>query len=303
MYLEHFGLRELPFTLTPNTEFYCELEGHQEALQVLSVALNTGEGFIKVTGEVGTGKTLLCRKLLNSISDKFVTAYVPNPYLTPSELRLAIGLELGVSGDKNLQPHHHTRMLEERLLEINASGRSVLIIIDEAQALPITSLESLRLFSNLETESRKLVQLVLFGQPELNERLARTELRQLRQRISFSYELKAITEQQVARYIQYRLDRAGYRGERLIPDVCIRWIHHGSRGIPRLINVLSHKVLLLAYGAGRKQASLSDVKAAIADTEDALMPVRQNYLWFFTSFSVVVLLAFMVAHYAGWLNA
>ena len=302
MYLYHFGFSELPFTLTPNTGFYCELQGHEEALQVLSTALKTGEGFIKVTGEVGTGKTILCRKLLNEISDHFVTAYVPNPYLNPNELRHAIAAELGVEHDGETDPHQLTRLIEQKLLEINHSGHSVVLIIDEAQALPTDSLEALRLFSNLETETRKLVQLVMFGQPELDERLATRELRQLRQRIGFSYRLSTLQEEELKRYIRHRTKRAGYKGPELFPDEVVSWLHQGSRGVPRLVNLLTHKSLLLAYGNGRHTVTVADIKAAIADTEDATMPKKQDWLWFTIGFAAVCAGMLGLAVSLGWIN-
>ena len=171
MYLYHFGLRELPFTITPNTDFFLALKSHQEAFAVLMTALKSGEGFIKVVGEVGTGKTLLCRKLLNEIPDHFFTAYIPNPYLKPDELRRAVAVELGVRTAQTMSVQLLTQKIQERLLQLHNQGHSVVLMLDEAQALPAESLEALRLFTNLETESRKLLQVVLFAQPELDERL------------------------------------------------------------------------------------------------------------------------------------
>ncbi|MEY8199800.1 MAG: AAA family ATPase, partial [Colwellia sp.] len=160
MYLYHFGLTELPFTLTPNTKFYLPLQPHDEALAVLTTALQAGEGFIKVIGEVGTGKTLLCRKLLNEIPAHFVTAYIPNPYLNPDELRRAVAVELGIKQAQRMSVQLLTQRIQNRLLELHGQGHSVVLILDEAQALPETSLEALRLFTNLETETRKLLQVV-----------------------------------------------------------------------------------------------------------------------------------------------
>ncbi|RUO37605.1 AAA family ATPase [Aliidiomarina shirensis] len=301
MYLYHFGFSELPFTLTPNTNFYCGLRGHDEALQVLLTALKTGEGFIKVTGEVGTGKTLLCRKLLNEIPDHFATAYIPNPYLPPEELRHAVASELGIEHHAKIDQHQLTREIEKKLLSLNKSGRSVVLIIDEAQALPNESLEALRLLSNLETETRKLVQLVMFGQPELDERLATRELRQLRQRISFSYELETLSEEDLGRYVHHRLQIAGYKGPPLFQPDVIWWLHKGSRGVPRLVNVLCHKMLLLAYGSGQHTLSVKDAKTAIADTEDAIMPKRQDMIWFFAGVLVAAAIAVSLAFLLGWL--
>lgn len=277
MYLYHFGMRELPFTITPNTSFYCGLQAHDEALQVLVTALKTGEGFIKVTGEVGTGKTLLCRKLLNELPDHFITAYVPNSFLNPYELRRAVASELGVltakggATDPAVTPDHFelAERIQQRLLDIHRNGQTVVVIIDEAQALPQESLEAVRLFSNLETEQRKLVHLVLFGQPELDERLAKPELRQLRQRIGFSYQLRSMTRTEVAQYIHHRLQVAGYQGAELFPPAIIKQLHQASRGVPRLVNILCHKCLLLTFGRDAPQVNRWALKQAIADTADA----------------------------------
>ncbi|MCH8492838.1 MAG: AAA family ATPase [Idiomarina sp.] len=301
MYLYHFGFSELPFTLTPNTSFYCDLRVHNEALQVLITALKTGEGFIKVTGEVGTGKTLICRKLLNEIPDHFVTAYIPNPYLPPEELRHAVAAELGVPDHQNVDQHQLTRAIEKQLVALNKEGRSVVLIIDEAQALPNESLEALRLLSNLETETRKLLQLVMFGQPELDERLATRELRQLRQRVSFSYRLETLSEEELARYMHHRIQIAGFKGPMLFTPEVIWWIHKGSRGVPRLANVLSHKVLLLAYGAGRHEITVQDAKNAIADTEDAKMPKRHDATWFLAGIAAASAVGLIAAYTLGWI--
>ncbi len=267
MYLYHFGLTELPFTLTPNTNFFLALEPHNEALAVLTTALKTGEGFIKVVGEVGTGKTLLCRKLLNEIPEHFVTAYIPNPYLSPDELRRAVALELGVKQAQRMSAQLLTQRIQNRLLELHGKGHSVVLILDEAQALPATSLEALRLFTNLETETRKLLQVVLFAQPELDERLAQTEFRQLRQRITFSYQLRAMNSTEVQQYIQHRLHVAGYKGASLFSNSICNKITKVSKGVPRIVNVLCHKMLMLSYGQGHYQMTKKELNAAIKDTE------------------------------------
>ncbi|MCJ8319932.1 MAG: AAA family ATPase [Colwellia sp.] len=268
MYLYHFGLKELPFTLTPNTNFYFGLESHNEALAVLLMALQTGEGFIKVVGEVGTGKTLLCRKLLNEIPEHFVTAYIPNPYLKPDELRRAVAVELGVKQAQRMSTQLLTQRIQERLLALHGKGHSVVLILDEAQALPEESLEALRLFTNLETETRKLLQVVLFAQPEIDQRLAQKQFRQLRQRITFSYQLRSLTVIEVQHYIQHRLQVAGYKGAALFSPALASKLARASKGIPRLVNVLCHKMMMLAYGQGHFEITNSHLKTAIRDTED-----------------------------------
>ncbi len=310
MYLYHFGLRELPFTLTPNTQFYLGLESHNEAFAVLLTALKTGEGFIKVVGEVGTGKTLLCRKLLNEIPEHFVTAYIPNPYLKPDELRRAVAVELGVKQAQRMSTQLLTQRIQERLLTLHAQGHSVVLILDEAQALPEESLEALRLFTNLETETRKLLQVVLFAQPELDQRLAEKQFRQLRQRITFSYHLRALTVNEVQHYIQHRLQVAGYKGAALFSPTVTKKLAKASKGVPRLINVLCHKILMLAYGQGHYQITNSHLNAAINDTEDTkpswsiaskMVAIKANIITSAVlSFTVIAIILYLGLEYFGF---
>lgn len=296
MYLYHFGLRELPFTLTPNTDFYCALTSHQEALATLITALKTGEGFIKVVGEVGTGKTLLCRKLLHDLPDHFVTAYLPNPDLSAVGLRQAVASELKVAAAAQLPADALTQAIQQRLLELHAAGHSVVLLVDEAQALSGEGLEVLRLFTNLETARRKLLQVVLFGQPELDQRLAEAGLRQLRQRITFSYRLRAMNRREVVAYVRHRLAIAGSRQPEPLAARLLPLLAAASRGIPRLVNVLCHKTLLLAFGRGQHQAGWRELLAAVWDTEDT-----RPYLY--RQFSLLALLLLALAALAGerWL--
>ena len=302
MYLYHFGIKELPFTLTPNTQYFFGLPSHQEALQVLMTALKTGEGFIKVTGEVGTGKTLICRKLLNELPDHFVSAYIPNPMLSPAELRRAVAAELGVTLAEQSDQQEFTQRIQERLIEIHQQRRSVVLIIDEAQALPVESIESLRLMTNLETESRKLLQVVLFGQPELDEKLALPELRQLKQRITFSYSLQLMNADQVFQYVQHRMRIAGYSGPEVFDRKCAEWLFRASKGTPRIVNVLCHKALMLVYGQGKRQVQVTDLRAAIDDTE-AAQSVTSSYWLIWT---LVLLTSFtftLLVYFAPWSRA
>ena len=272
MYQSHFGLQELPFGITPDTSFAYACASHQEALNTLLVAVKNGEGFIKITGEVGTGKTLLCRKFLATLGDTYVSAYIPNPYLEPRTLLLALAEELGVSLAKEDDQHHLIKGLTHALLDFAGQGKSVVLCLDEAQAMPIESLEALRLLTNLETEKRKLLQVVLFGQPELDAKLAGDSVRQLRQRITFQYRLGELGREELDYYLAHRLRVAGYRGNRLITKPAVRALHRASGGIPRLINVLAHKSMLLAFGEGAQQVTPGHVHAAANDTPAARRP-------------------------------
>lgn len=296
MYESYFGLTELPFTLTPNTGFYYGLPPHEEALQVLRVALANGEGFLKVTGEVGTGKTLLLRKFLNELPDQYQAAYLPNPCLDAIELRKAFAIELGVEmSDVSASNLSLTDAINQQLLMLKQAGRQVVLFLDEAQALADEALEAIRLFGNLETESSKLLQVVMFGQPELDQRLAQPHLRQLRQRITFSYQLRPLQAAETQAYLAYRLQTAGYKGLPLFQGLALRLLWQASRGVPRLINVLAHKSLMLAYGRHQKQIRCRDVVAAARDTDDASTPIS----WLGWSL-VAVLLALFLAGLKGF---
>lgn len=270
MYLEHFKLTKNPFSLTPNTEFYCEMPGHQEALNVLKVSLTNGEGFIKIVGEVGTGKTLLCRLLLNSVEDHYVTAYIPNPDLSADGLRIAVAKELGLKVGANACQHSLIDKINKHLLALHAKGKQPVLLIDEAQCLSESCLEAIRLLTNLETETKKLLQVVLFGQPELDVKLNQNSLRQLKQRVTFSYYLKPLNKQEMDAYICHRLATAGYTYGRLFSDKAKNLLYKASGGLPRLLNILCHKGLMVAYGNGEVVVSHQSIKKAIKDTESSI---------------------------------
>jgi MSHA biogenesis protein MshM len=266
MYTAHFGLREAPFGITPDTSFFFTSPHSQEALNTLLVATRNGEGFIKITGEVGTGKTLLCRKFMATLGKEFVTAYIPNPYLEPRTLMLALADELEIALGKDVDQHQLLKSINNRLLELAADNKQVLLCLDEAQAIPIESLEALRLLTNLETEKRKLLQIVLFGQPELNRKLACDSIRQLAQRITFHYHLGPLTRDDMEYYLGHRLRIAGYAGARMFTRQAISRLYRASGGIPRLVNILAHKALMVCYGQGAQQVSGRHVAEAARDT-------------------------------------
>jgi MSHA biogenesis protein MshM len=268
MYEEHFGLTEPPFGITPDTSFTFSASSHQEALNTLLMAANAGEGFVKISGEVGTGKTLLCRRFLSMLEERFVTAYLPNPLLEPRALMLTLARELEITVGAESQ-EQVTDKLGARLESLSWAGKRVLVCIDEAQAIPHETLEALRLLSNLETEKRKLLQVVLFGQPELDERLAQDSLRQLRQRITFEHTLTGLTEAELLDYLAHRLHVAGYSGPALFTRGAVNLLYRASRGVPRLVNILTHKSLLLVYAEGGRVVNQRHMRAAVQDTPSA----------------------------------
>src|SRR3954471_9534810 len=266
----HFGLREPAFGITPDTTFFFPCRSAQEALNTLLIALENGEGFIKITGEVGTGKTLLCRKFLSTLDEKrWVSAYITNPSLEPRTLLLAFAEELSATVEPGVDQHRLLKSITRTLLELATQGKRVVLCLDESQAMPLETLETLRLLTNLETEKRKLLQVVLFGQPELDEKLAHESVRQLRQRITFQHRLGALSREETEAYLRHRLAVAGYNGEPLFTTPAARAVHRASRGVPRLVNVLANKAMMLAYGQGTRRVRWSHVRSAVEDTPSA----------------------------------
>ena len=266
MYRRHFGLRELPFSLTPDTTYFFAHHGAQAALNTLLVALRSGEGFVKVVAEVGCGKTLLCRRLLAALAAGCETAYVPNPALDARAMLLAVCEELAIEIDPSESTHRIVKELRRCLLGHARAGRRVVLIIDEAQCIPDETVEALRLMSNIETEKQKLLQIVLFGQPELDAKLAQPHLRQLLQRITFADRIEPMRTEEVGAYVDYRLRVAGAEDPRIFTDVAIAELSRRSEGIPRLINVIAHKAMMLAFGEGAKRVERWHVLTASDDT-------------------------------------
>jgi MSHA biogenesis protein MshM len=269
LYLSHFGLKEAPFSITPDTSFYFATKSYQEGLNTLLYAIHAREGFIKITGEVGTGKTMLCRKLIASLDESFKVAYVPNPYLEPQSLLLVIAEELRIPIPAELTQHSLLKAITRALLGFARNGNKVVICLDEAQAMPTETLEALRLLSNLETEKRKLLQVVIFGQPELEIKLNHPSIRQLKQRISFDHHLAQFNFDEMQHYVNHRLSVAGYRGGRVFSSAALYMMFIKSQGVARLINILANKALLAAYGKGKRLVGVSEVLAAVSDTETA----------------------------------
>lgn len=269
MYESHFGFQKRPFSLSPDTGLFVNLPDHERCFQLLIHVLDSGEGFLKVVGDVGTGKTILCRKLLRYLEtekpDQFHSVYIPNPMLSPVGLYRAVGQELGLSferqRDNDMLLHHIT----EQILALSESRKGVVIVVDEAQSLPAETLEALRLITNLETEDRKLVQIILFGQTELDRLLSEDRFRQLRQRITFSHYLQPLSRHDIRQYLEYRLNQSGYNGPPLFSDKAVNRLFSASDGVPRMINVLAHKALMAAFADHSLQVNNQHVQRAASD--------------------------------------
>lgn len=291
MYQDFYRLQTMPFNLTPNPSFFCQLKGHQEAFNTLEFCVHSGEGFIKIIGEVGSGKTLLCRKLIESLDDKYITAYIPNPDLSPVEIRKAVARELGLTINPNDDQHELLTRIYQYLITVHGNDKRVLLLIDEAQALTDEGLETIRLLTNLETLNSKLLQVVLFGQPELDDRLNKPHLRQLKQRITFSYTLPLMNRDDLDTYLYHRLSVAGYNDGHLFTKKAKNLLYRASNGVPRVVNILSHKALLVAFGHGVRTIDHRAVRIAIKDTES----IKIKKSWgFYVSVTLIALMSLII---------
>jgi len=262
MYLSYFGFAEAPFSIAPDPRYLYMTRGHQEALAHLRYGVNGDGGFVLLTGEVGAGKTTVCRCLLEQISDSCDLAYIVNPKLTVEELLSTICVELGIAcppGNTSIKVF--VDCINAYLLEAHAKGRHTVLIIDEAQNLSAEVLEQMRLLTNLETEQRKLLQIILLGQPELAEMLERPALRQLAQRIVARYHLGSLSKPEVAAYVRHRLEVSGAQRQ-LFPEALMGRLYRLSKGVPRIINVLCDRALLGAYTQGKERVDRATLAQA-----------------------------------------
>ena len=263
LYIEHFRLREAPFRITPTTDFFYHGGRRGEILDALLYSVSSGEGIMLVTGEVGSGKTMLLRALSEKVPDNIELVYIPNPSLSGREILFNLCGELGLSGDS--ERPDTLRRLQDYLIAKNAEGKQVLALIDEAQAMPEESLEEIRLLSNLETRRHKLMQVILFGQPELDDTLAKQNMRQLRERVTVRFRLEPLGRGDVMEYIQTRLRAAGHQGGRIFSEDACALIARVSQGLSRRINILADKSLLSAFARGARKVGLVDARRAVRD--------------------------------------
>lgn len=267
MYFEHFGLTQPPFKITPNTAFFFPGGNRGPILDALVYAITQGEGIVKVTGEVGSGKTMLCRMLEASLPDTVETIYLANPSVEPGEILHAIAFDMHLDVPTDANRLQVMQALQAYLVERHAAGKQVVIFVEEAQATPIATLEEIRLLSNLETQHHKLMQIVLFGQPELDEILAEPAIRQLKERITHSFRLDPLNTTDIRAYLDFRMRQAGYKGPDVFSVGAVREIARASIGLTRRVNIIADKALLAAYTEQKHEISARHVFAAAQDSE------------------------------------
>jgi type II secretory pathway predicted ATPase ExeA len=299
LYLEHFGLDEPPFRITPHPDFFFDGADRGATLEGLTYAILHDEGIVKVSGEIGSGKTTLCRVLMERLPAEVETVFLANPSYSRTEILHAIAEDLGlpVSNDPAAPA---LRELQAKLIELYSSGRRVVVMIDEAHAMPEDTLEQVRLLSNLESSRHKLLQIVLFGQPELDQALAKPSLRQLKDRITHSFRTRPLAADEVAKYVSFRMRAAGYKGPEVFTAAAIRAIARASSGLTRRINVLCDKALLAAFAANTHGVTPRQVRAALADSDFA--PLAGAGMRLRPLFAAAALLALGAAVGAGILH-
>lgn len=295
MYQGHFGLERPPFKITPDTSLFYEGCQRGAALEALIYAVSSGEGIVKVVGEVGSGKTMLCRMLEVRLAEKIDIVYIANPSLSPDNILHVIAHELGLNVDNSSDKLDVMQSIGQYLLGRHADNRQVVMFVEEAQSMPIETLEEIRLLSNLETEQSKLLQMVLFGQPELDEKLAQVNIRQLKERITHSFYLDPFPPKDTLEYLNFRLRSVGYRGPDVFSKKTANAIKKYSGGLTRRINILADKALMASFSEGGHEVTLKHVRAGALDSD--FRKKQDLRLWLIMAIVLVALLA------AVWLGA
>ncbi|RLA41230.1 MAG: hypothetical protein DRQ64_02785 [Gammaproteobacteria bacterium] len=298
MYSQFFGLNGPPFRITPDTTFFYS-GGEREALiNAIAYAISHGDGIIKVVGEVGSGKTMISRMLANRLPENTTLVYLLNPSLQASDLIYAIGRDLGIGFDSACSKTDALQLVQNKLLAMHAKNQRAVVFIDEAQCMPLETLEELRLLSNLETETDKLLQLVLFGQPELDQHLSHNSVRQIKERIIHSFYLKPFTASEVGEYLSFRLHKAGYNGSPIFSASALRLLTRYSSGLPRKLTIFADKSLLAAFATQSNIVEACHVRLAVKDSGQLSGLASKNLLAVFA----VILLAFVlvIAYYNSY---
>lgn len=297
MYYDYFGLKQPPFKITPDTSMFFPGGNRGAILDALIYAILNGEGIIKVVGEVGSGKTMLCRMLEKELPGNIEVVYIANPSLSPENILHAIAFDLNLDVRSDTSRLEVMNKLQEYLLGRHGAGKQVVVFIEEAQSMPIATLEEIRLLSNLETGQNKLLQIVLFGQPELDEMVGKREIRQLKERITYSFQLNPFNADEIRDYLNARLRSCGHRSREIFNDKAVRGIERYSKGLVRRINILADKSMLAAYAGNNSSVNAAHVKQAAMDSEFVRNPVLKYRLP--SVFTSLMVLAVAVVF---WLN-
>lgn len=281
MYYEFFGLTQAPFRITPNTDFFFSGGNRGPILEALIYAVTHGEGIVKVSGEVGSGKTMLCNMLMARLPPNVETVYIANPNISPDEILQAVAFDLHLNITPNATRLEVMRALQDHLLARYGDGKRVVVFVEESQGMPLETLEEIRLLSNLETRNDKLLQIVLFGQPELDNNLRNPGIRQLRDRITHSFTLSPLTAAEIREYLMFRMRAAGYHGPDLFSEAVVRLIARGSAGLTRRVNLIADKALLAAFSENTHTLKPRHVEVALRDSEftDVARDASPNTRW------------------------
>ncbi len=302
MYLEHFGLERQPFKITPDTSLFYKGNKRGAALDALKYAVTTGEGIIKVVGEVGSGKTMLCRMLEIELPDNVEVVYIANPSLSPDNILHVIAFELKLDVNNNSSKLEVMQKLQNYLLEKHAQNNHVVVFVEEAQSMPLETLEEIRLLSNLETNDYKLLQIVLFGQPELDENLRQPGIRQLKERITHSFYLDPFPPKDIYDYLNFRMRAVGYRGPDIFSHKVANKIEKKSKGLTRRINILADKALLVAYSEGGHDVVNKYIEIAAKDSDFEKESNWKLWLTGAVAFSVILLSVWVGTLIPSYLN-
>ena len=291
MYEDYFGLKRPPFKITPDTSLFYDGGKRGDILAALVYAVHRGEGIIKVVGEVGSGKTMLCRMLQLELPDTVEIVYIANPSVSAEDILFVIAHELELVVAKNASKHEVMHLLQDYLLQRHMENKQVVLFVEEAQGMPLETLEEIRLLSNLETDQNKLLQIILFGQPELDANLSNTSIRQLRERITHQFNLTPLTRDEIHSYLNFRMREVGYTGPELISLEVAKKIESYSEGLLRRINIIADKILLSAFAEGTHSLTTKHVLAAVNDSNFGGEKKSGNGLTWLIVSGILILLA------------
>jgi len=297
MYEEYFGLKRSPFRITPDTSLFYDGGHRGDILGALVYAIHRGEGIIKVVGEVGSGKTMLCRMLQLELPESIEIIYIANPSVSPEDILFVIASELNFDVARGASKHEVVSKLHHYLLDKHAEDKQVVLFVEEAQGMPLETLEEIRLLSNLETDQHKLLQMILFGQPELDDNLADNSIRQLRERITHDFNLSPLTGEDIHKYLNFRMREVGYTGPELISQKMAKNMAGYSEGLLRRINILADKMLLSAFADGTHTLTRKHLQAAVKDSGFSRLSSSgssNNWLLWFGGVLILMLLAFTI---------